>query len=343
MISIKVKASKTYEVSVTQDFNDLRQVVDGVKSGDKIAVITDTNVEKLYLSSVIDALEGFDVSVHTIPAGESSKNLSTYCTLIQDIALSSLDRSDMIITLGGGVVGDIGAFVASTYLRGIRLVAIPTTLLSMIDSSVGGKTAVDLPIGKNLVGTFYQPNAVYINVSCIDTLPTRELMSGYGELIKYAILDDRISIDDMKVLDSSLIAKAVSIKRDIVEADEYEGGLRKLLNLGHTIGHAVESLSNYTLSHGECVVKGLRAILDVSSRYYDMKDSDYTELDSIIRMLGHDCTMPYSVDEVIDYVYRDKKKKGDLIDIVLIKAKGEVEIVSMPIDKVRRYLSEYQD
>lgn len=343
MVSIQVKASKTYEVSVSQDFGNLRQVVDNVKSGDKIAIITDTNVEKLYLSSIMQVLDGFDVSVHTIVAGESSKNLSTYCTLVQDIASSSLDRSDMIITLGGGVVGDIGAFVASTYLRGIRLVAIPTTLLSMIDSSVGGKTAVDLPIGKNLVGTFYQPNAVYINVSCLDTLPTRELMSGYGELVKYAILDDRISIDDMKVLDSSLIAKAISIKRDIVEADEYEGGVRKILNLGHTIGHAIESLSNYTLSHGECVVKGLKAVLDISSRYYDMNDSDYMHIDSIIRMLGHDCTMPYSVDEVIDYVCHDKKKKGNSIDMVLIQSKGKVEIVSMPIDEVRRYLGEYQD
>lgn len=343
MISIKVKASKAYDVTVSQGFGDLRQVIECVKSGDKIAIITDTNVEKIYLSSVIDTLEGFDVFVHTIEAGESSKNLSTYCTLVQDIASDGLDRSDMIITLGGGVVGDIGAFVASTYLRGIRLVAIPTTLLSMIDSSVGGKTAVDLPIGKNLVGTFYQPNAVYINVSCIDTLPPRELMSGYGELVKYAILDGSISVEDMKVLDASLIAKAVSIKRDIVEADEYEGGVRKLLNLGHTIGHAVESLSNYSLSHGECVVKGLKAILDISSRYYSMDSGDYMEIDSIIRMLGHDCTIPYSADEVIDYVYHDKKKKGDLIDIVLVKARGEVEIVPMHIDELRRYLGEYQD
>ena len=342
MYSIEVKTSKNYIVTVSEDFASLRDVVDGVKKGNNIAIITDTNVERLYVDTLRDILSGYNIYVHTIPAGESSKNFANYVSLVEAIAKDGLDRSDMLITIGGGVVGDIGAFVASTYLRGIRLVAVPTSLLAMIDSSIGGKTAIDLSVGKNLCGTFYQPNAVYINVACLDTLPKRELMSGYGELIKYAILDSRISIEDMKVLDASLVAKAVSIKRDIVELDEYESGPRKLLNLGHTIGHAVESLSGYTLSHGESVVKGLKAVLDIAKLHYDMTDDAYAEILSLITLMGHDTSIEYSIEDILEVVSHDKKKYASTIDMVLPRGIAEVEIVALSLSEFRRYMSEYR-
>lgn len=336
---IRVNASRTYDVTVTDSWNGLLPTVKKVATGKKIAIITDENVAKLYLNEVCKLLSEYEIFIHTVPAGESSKCLAEYGKIIEELAENSFRRDDAVISLGGGVVGDLSAFVASTYMRGIKLIALPTTLLSMIDSSVGGKTAINLSVGKNLCGTFYQPFAVYINTATLATLPTREILCGKGELVKYAILDGRISAGDIDKYDTpEVISKCVSIKKEIVEQDEYDDGKRGLLNLGHTVGHAVEKLSEFTVPHGICVLKGLYAIADISKKIFNTSDNDYREVIALLEKVEVDGDLPFSAEEIIREIAVDKKSDKDGINLVLIKKVGDCVIYHSDRETVRRCL-----
>ena len=339
MHKVEVKASRSYTVTVDSSFDNLHEVVKNIAGSGRIAVITDDNVAPLYLQEITALLNDFNIVVHTVAAGEASKSIAVYASLMEELANDGFHRDDTVLTLGGGVVGDLGAFVASTYMRGVKLISVPTTLLSMIDSSVGGKTAVNLTAGKNLCGTFYQPHAVYANVRTLATLPESEIVCGIGELVKYALLDKRITAHDIeRYANEEVIAECVKIKRDIVEADEYESGKRMLLNLGHTIGHAVEALSCYTMPHGLCVLKGLMAIARVSDKYFAWSDATRKAVYSLLGKVDADYSIDYPPDEILRTVSLDKKAASTGINTVLIRNVGDCMTVTMSIDRLRSYL-----
>ncbi|MDY6367779.1 MAG: 3-dehydroquinate synthase [Clostridia bacterium] len=333
---LTVNSSKKYDVTLTKGMDGFLIAVKPLICGEKVAVITDSNVNGLYKNIISDTLKQFEVFEFVIRAGEKSKNAKEYLKLINKLAENGFTRKDTVIAFGGGVVGDLAAFVASTYMRGITLISVPTTLLSMVDSSVGGKTGIDLACGKNLCGTFYQPSAVYINVDFLNTLPEREIKCGFGEILKYGYL----GLDDKTIFDDDilkLIADCIKIKAEIVEKDEKESGERKLLNLGHTFGHAIEKAKNYKLSHGECVAKGIRFALIMSENYYDVKGLE-KEFTKLAQNFSLDLTCDVSIDKLIRIMQNDKKRSGDSIDFVLVGDDKKAKIVPIKIQSIKGYL-----
>ena len=326
MLKLSVSASKNYDITISDNLSALTNALKVLK-GDKVAVITDDNVNALYKTALDEFLTDKQVFKFVVRAGEDSKNAENYLGILNYLAENGFLRSDGIIALGGGVVGDLAAFAASTYMRGIKLFMIPTSLLSMVDSSVGGKTAINLKTGKNLCGTFYQPDGVYISLDFLKTLPAREVSSGYGEIIKYAFLGDVTKEDIVKPVSENLIYKCLKIKRDIVESDEKESGARKLLNLGHTVGHAIERLSGFTLSHGDCVIKGLYSALKLSEKINGLTADKYNEAYDIISCKNHDLSCPFTENDIINLIKVDKKSGADSVDFVLINndLKGEIK------------------
>ena len=335
MKKILVKASKTYQITVDSGLQNFKTEILPVIKGDKVAIITDTNVEPLYYDSIKKLLEGKTVYKFTIPAGEKSKNAQTYIGLVNELAKAGLSRKSTIIGLGGGVVGDLAAFIASTYMRGVDYVAIPTTLLSMVDSSVGGKTGIDLDAGKNLLGTFFQPDAVYIDVSFLSTLPKREVTSGLGEIMKYAFIDNRITPKDLENIDyESLIVKSLEIKRDIVERDEKESGDRMLLNFGHTVGHAIEKLYNYELSHGECVIKGMYYAIKSSYRLGFMSENDYDEALKFLKRSGVLEGCEFTPEQILSVMKSDKKADGREVNFVFTSGFSKAFIKKVSLESI---------
>ena len=330
MITLTVNASKKYDILIADRLDDFPK---GLYAGKKVCVVSDDKVADLYLDKVKKLLPDSSVSF-VFPHGERSKNAHTYMQILDFLANNGFHRGDAIVTLGGGVTGDLAGFAASTYMRGIGFYQIPTTLLAMIDSSVGGKTAIDLPAGKNLVGTFYQPDGVYVNTDFLKTLPQEEISNGLGELIKYAFLSRTISADDVRGgVTCDLIARALAIKAKIVEDDEREGGKRMLLNLGHTVGHAVESLSGYAIPHGLCVYKGLGAAITVSKNYYGLTDEKEKELRALLASANEDGTIPFTKSEIIEKIALDKKSGDGFVKFVLIRDVGDCAVEKIPLDR----------
>jgi len=338
MSTIDVHTLFPYSVQVESgfaSFNSLRALAYGRKA----AIITDTNVAPLYGDCLDAYLVGRDVVKIVIEAGEAHKSPAEYLMILNRLAEAGFTRNDTVIALGGGVIGDLAGFAASTYMRGVRFINIPTSLLAMVDSAVGGKTAINIDYGKNLCGTFYQPVQVLENVDFLATLPPREMLCGWGEIIKYAFLSPSVTLTDLQGdVTPSLIAKCVQIKVDVVSRDEREAGARRLLNLGHTVGHAIERLSGFTLSHGECVVKGLAAILEVSRRYYKLSDETYQKALAIISSKGHDITNPFGKDAVMAEISRDKKSDADGISLVLIGEDLAAHVVHLTYRQVEALL-----
>lgn len=338
MIELTVNAAEKYPVIIDNSLDGFSAFTEYLK-GDNVAIVTDENVGRLYGDCLDRFLTGKKVCKITVKSGEASKDAQTFLYILNRLASFGFTRSDGIIALGGGVIGDLAAFCASVYMRGINLVAVPTSLLAMVDSSVGGKTAINLETGKNLCGTFYQPKAVYVNTSFLKTLPERELSCGYGEIIKYFFLSDTVTEDDLKrEPDQSLIYKCLKIKADIVAEDEKESGKRKLLNLGHTIGHAIERLSGFTLSHGECVAKGLLAALNISKKYYGLTDEVYRHAYAVISSKGHDLKNPFAAADIVNLIKSDKKSNSDGVDAVLIDASLKARVVHLNYRSLGEYL-----
>lgn len=336
MQKLSVSASKNYTITITSGSGEFKASVQGLLKGAKVAIITDEIVDSLYKDYFDTLLDGYTVFKKVIPSGEKEKNGQNYLALINFLAENGFTRGDTVITFGGGVIGDLGAFVASTYMRGIGLIAVPTTLLSMVDSSVGGKTAIDLPSGKNLCGTFYQPDSVYVDVNFLSSLPEREMLSGYGEIIKYAFLSDKVCQSDITSQNfEELILKCLTIKRDIVEQDEKEKNLRKLLNLGHTVGHAIEKLENYSLSHGECVIKGINYAINVSKAIFNVDESTVKRMQNLLCSCSHDIESNYKTEDLIRVMKSDKKSGENYVDFVLLKDIAKPEIVRIDFDKLK--------
>ena len=339
MLKLSVNASKNYDITITNGIKGFERVVANNTVGNKIALIIDSTVYEKYGNELDNCFNGFNVYKCVILSGEQNKNFENYYKLINYLADNNFNRRDAVITFGGGVVGDLGAFVASTYMRGINLIAVPTTLLSMVDSSVGGKTAIDLPAGKNLCGTFYQPDAVFINLDFLNSLPNREVLSGMGEVIKYAFIDKIITPSLLQNgVTEELIYNCLKIKAGVVERDEKELNYRMVLNLGHTVGHAIETLSNYTLSHGECVAKGINYAIKVSQKLYGFSEEKKQELLNLLNLSGVDLTCNYLPSELIKQIKMDKKATDNYINFVTIKDIGEVEIQRISYSDLESYL-----
>lgn len=336
---LTVNATRKYDILTENSFSQIKKEICTFFNGKKILIVTDSIVEKLYLNQLMDNLKDYEVFSYVLPAGESSKNPQNYLKILTYLAEKNFLRKDMIIALGGGVVGDLAGFVASSYMRGIVLVQCPTTLLASVDSSVGGKTGVDLPQGKNLVGAFYQPFLTYVNLSTFSSLPEREIKCGLGEVVKYAFISSSITEEMLKKgITEELIIECVKIKAQIVSEDEFDNGKRALLNLGHTIGHAIESLANYSLSHGACVSKGIAKIIDMSAKYYNLSDKKRLELRNILSYSGEDEDILFDTDKIIEKIALDKKAENNGVNLVLIKDIGDVRIEKLSIEKIRELM-----
>ena len=337
MIKLTVKTEKPYPVCVSDGTDVFKYLRDLLSPCPKIAVVTDENVDGLYPDWAGEALFGLSVFKYVLPAGEKCKTAQNYLDVLGFLIEKGFTRFDGIVAFGGGAVSDLAGFVASTYMRGIKYVIVPTTVLSMTDASVGGKTAIDLGGVKNSVGTFYQPECVFISTPFFATLPEREITSGYGEIIKYSFLTDDVTEKDILApFSASLVAKCLARKIAAVEADIFDRGERRLLNFGHTFGHAVETLSGFTLSHGECVVKGIAYALKISHRKSLLNDADYTRLYDRLSLIGHDPECKYKFSELNKVLLHDKKYDGENLQLVLLNEQAKPFIKSVGIDELTR-------
>lgn len=302
-------------------------------------LVSDSNVAPLYADRTAKALSGLRVARQVVPAGERSKSIESYVNLLNALARERLTRTDAVFALGGGVVGDLSGFAAATYLRGLPFVQLPTSLLAMVDSSVGGKTAVDLPTGKNLVGAFHQPRLVVCDLSLLDTLPERELRCGAAEALKTAILFDPELFEHFRQRGlgfdrERVVAACVGHKRDVVCADERDNGRRQLLNLGHTIGHAVEACSGFSVLHGEAVAVGTCIMARLFARDADAICEAFAALG-----LPTDTDLPT---EALALPMRsDKKRRGDALTLVVPHGVGDCTLETVPfedfLNKLRKF------
>lgn len=313
----------------------------------KICIVTDSNVAEFYLKPLEEQLAGLSIPLfrHVIPAGEEYKTLETVSGIYDMLSDNRFGRDDMLIALGGGVTGDIAGFAAATYLRGMRhLIQIPTTLLAQVDSSVGGKTGVDLPQGKNLVGAFRQPDMVLIDPDVLDTLPEEVFRAGMAEVVKYGCIWDPeilelVSAEDYKKQMIELIERCVSIKIKVVEEDEREAGLRRILNFGHTVGHGVESLGNFrSLSHGEAVAVGMAAAVKMGNSIGITKDGCYERLIRILQKFTLPTGLTYPVDAVYEAMLSDKKRQGDGIHFIFIEDFGKTLVKKVPVTELKQMM-----
>ncbi len=334
---IHVNVGGGYDVVVGEDIlSSAGELVKEVLSPNKIAIVTDSNVDKLFAGVVEKSLvcAGFKVVKFVFPAGEQSKNLSTYGQILEFLAQNELTRSDVVIALGGGVVGDMAGFISATYLRGIKYVQIPTTLLAQIDSSVGGKTAVDLPQGKNLVGAFCQPSLVICDVSVIKDLPKDVYLDGMGELAKYGLLDKDIYAELIKADKNinTLVKMSIDYKRKVVENDEFERGERKFLNLGHTPCHGIEKASDYTITHGKAVGMGLKIMTASALKNGYIDKATYNDIMVMLDTTVGAENCPFDAKTLAKNALKDKKRDGDKITVVTIHGIGDCRLEKISID-----------
>ena len=342
MRSIKVNLDKkslsSYEIRIGKDIIDrMALIIAKSHNAGSYVVITDNCVGSLYGKKFLSSLKDVGLNVHLIefPAGEASKNINTVLDIAGKLLKLEADRETCLIALGGGVVGDITGFIASIFMRSVPYIQIPTTLIAQVDSSIGGKTGVDLHCGKNLLGTFYQPCAVFTDLSFLEMLPEKEFNNGLAEIIKYGAIDDEkmfrtleSNMETIKLKDSKILLNIVEtccrIKKSIVEIDEKEHGLRRILNFGHTLGHALETISQYAITHGEGVALGMIAAARLSEKMGYLENDATKRIESLIRLAGLPVKIPKSLDgeKIIAQLKMDKKKKGDIIHFVLLKKIG---------------------
>ena len=340
--TIHVDASRNYDILIGRGIlARLGEFVRPLLGSCRLAVLTDSNVDALYGSAIIDNLQtaGYNACKYVIPAGEASKCADNLLAFLNFMAGEQLTRSDAVVAFGGGVVGDLGGLSASLYLRGVKYIQVPTTLLAAVDSSVGGKTAIDIPAGKNLVGSFYQPSLVCCDTALMDTLHPEIYRDGCAEVIKYGMILDAGLYDTLHTLPfdrEAVVARCVEIKRDVVQQDEFDNGVRGLLNFGHTFGHAIEKLSNFGVSHGEAVAKGMVIAARIAPLcgLCDVAD----ELSALLVQYGFDISCPYNAQQVYDALLSDKKRRGGKISVVLPRAVGDCVLHDMPVEELKELL-----
>lgn len=341
----------TYRVTVGAGImNRIGEIVSEAAPAYRYAVITDANVGPHYAKQVATALGANRTSVFTIAAGEVQKTRDTWSRLTDELLVSGFARDSTIIALGGGVVGDLGGFVAATFMRGIPYIQVPTSLLAMIDASIGGKTGVDTPTGKNLVGAFHQPAAVVADTAVLATLPLEHLRAGFAEAIKHGVIADASYLGDVELLAGRLarldiasealldvVARSIEIKADVVRRDERESGIRKILNFGHTIGHAVELCSRYTLLHGDAVAIGMVYEAQLAERIGVAEHGTAERVREAVRVAGLPEARPSSIglDETLRATHGDKKARAGRAEYALPRRIGEMSAErgwSVPVD-----------
>lgn len=330
MQNIEVQASRCYTVRIAAGaLSRAGECVREVTKAETAVVVTDDIVNALYGDRVMGSLqaEGFRTLRFVFPNGEASKNLTVFGRLLEFLAENHVTRSDCIVALGGGVVGDLAGFAAAVYQRGIDFVQVPTTLLACVDSSVGGKTAVDLTAGKNLAGAFYQPKAVLCDYETLSTLPDAVFADGMAEVIKYGAAFDRDFFDFLKSYDAHenlemVIARCVEIKRDIVAEDETDRGRRGLLNFGHTLGHAIEGCSHFAVSHGSAVGIGMVLLSRAAYRCGLTKADCSDEIAALLRQYGLPTVTDFSAQDLCEKALSDKKRSGSHITLVIPETLG---------------------
>ena len=346
LITVNYNQKPCYNIVIENDFSKLAENVTKLEiSGRKLAVITDSNVGPLYADKVAQCLKetGNNIFVYTFEAGEKNKNLNTVQDVYEFLIKNKFDRKDMLVALGGGVVGDLTGFAAATYLRGIDFIQVPTSLLAQVDSSIGGKTGVDFRAYKNMVGAFHQPRLVYMNTSTLSSLNTRLFNSGFGEILKHGLIKDasyfqwlKDNIEKIAALDSGyleeMIYRSCEIKLNFVENDPTEKGERAQLNFGHTLGHAIEKQMNFELYHGECVVLGMIAALNICVERGTITKEEYDDIYNTFKAYNFPMTVDKTtIDEVIAASKNDKKMDGNKVKFILLKKVGEAYI-DMTVD-----------
>ena len=339
MTTIEICASKTYCVEIGAGLlPELGAKTASLGKVKRVCIVSDSNVWPLYGAAADTSLHlaGLETCAFVFPAGESSKNGETFLELLNFLAENRLSRDDVLVALGGGVVGDLTGFAAACYLRGIRFLQVPTTLLAAVDSSVGGKTAIDLGAGKNLAGAFWQPSYVLCDVNTLATLPMEVFRDGCAEVIKTAILFDEplfmTLVRDRLGFDwEQVIARCVAHKRDIVAADEFDREQRNLLNLGHTFGHAVETLSDFTLSHGKAVAIGTAMAARAAAARGICDQGTATRIMWLLERFGLPIFTAFSAPELAAAALSDKKRSGDTVNLILPEKIGRCAIVPTPV------------
>jgi 3-dehydroquinate synthase len=341
-VDLRKEVDTSYDIHIATDlFHIIGKDLQKNPLGDQYAIVTDSNVKPLYGTTLLTELEENHLSafLFDFPAGEASKALHTYQHLLQQLIRNKFTRKSVIIALGGGVVGDIAGFVAATYMRGISYIQIPTTLLAQVDSSIGGKTALNLPEGKNLLGAFYQPRRVYIDPSLLLTLSKRHYQNGLVELIKHGVIFDstlfhylethiqEIKAQDMNVL-SQLIFNSCKIKANIIQQDEYEQNIRSILNYGHTLAHALEQIENFNLLHGEAVAIGMNYAGKLAVRKDLWCQSEHARQSRLLNAFDLPFHSPHDAQHLVSLMHRDKKAEKGKIIFVLPKAIGAMASIN---------------
>ncbi|MDD2363014.1 MAG: 3-dehydroquinate synthase [Oscillospiraceae bacterium] len=351
MTQITVKTACPYDILVGSGLLERSgELARQVNSGHRALIVTDSNVAPLYSERVAASFirAGFETEIFMFPAGEQSKRLDTISEIYTHLAKANFTREDLLVALGGGVTGDMTGFAAATWLRGIDFIQLPTTLLAQVDSSVGGKTGVDISQGKNLVGAFRQPVRVVADIGVLDTLPDAVFTDGMAEVIKTAAIMDaslfEILLDDEAMSPGSrqnIISRCIDIKRQIVERDEYEAGERKLLNFGHTLGHALEKHYNYSgITHGSAVAIGMLKITAASEKQGLTALGTAKRLELMLKRWGLPVDDNACLEDYLSGIRLDKKRAGANIDLVLLRDIGHAFIHTLPVDDLAVFLDE---
>lgn len=351
---------QSYKIAIeAQGIDRLGERLKPLKLGKKVMVVSNPEIFQHYGDRAIASLKsaGFDVSTCEVPAGESYKTPATVQKIYDAALKNHLERSSTLVALGGGVIGDMTGFAAATWLRGINFVQVPTTLLAMVDASIGGKTGVNHPKGKNLIGAFYQPRLVLIDPEVLNTLPDREFQAGMAEVIKYGVIWDAQLFEQMEQSDrlernpntdllNTIISRSCQAKADVVSKDEKEAGLRAILNYGHTVGHAVESETNYSVvNHGEAVAIGMVAAGKLAVELKMWQQEDAARQDALIKKAGLKTQLPpeINIEKIIEALQADKKVKDGKVRFVLPTHIGVVEVTdAVPSDTIRQVLGQMQ-
>ena len=347
MKKITVNTSTTYDILIEKGAIDLiGEYALGSGLSGKACIISDSNVAPIYMERAKNSLlkSGFSVCEYVFSAGEASKNAQTFVDILNFLAENHLSRKDTLFALGGGVTGDLTGFCAATYMRGIKFVQIPTSLLAAVDSSVGGKTGIDLKAGKNLAGAFYQPRLVVFDPDVLRTLPEEYFSDGMAEVIKYAVIRgrdiDKLILEDTHKNLEEIITRCIEIKRDIVSEDEFESGVRQILNFGHTAGHAIEAEADYKLSHGRCVAIGMYIVTKAWEKRGLCKKGTCETLLKMLDKFSIETNCPYSPRTLTKRAKSDKKASGDSVNLIVPVSLGECEIVKISMNEFMSILEE---
>lgn len=346
MQKVTIHASRSYDILIGSGLlATLGQEVRKLPKVKTVCIVSESNVYPLHGAAAEESLRsaGYRVVSFVFPAGEESKCGKTYLELLNFLAQQHLTRSDLLVALGGGVVGDLTGFAAATFLRGIPFIQVPTTLLAAVDSSVGGKTAIDLPAGKNLAGAFYQPSLVLCDTDTLSTLPREIFLDGCSEVLKYGILYDRAFFDYLRQAGpefdrEAVIRRCVELKRDVVMQDEFDTGKRMKLNLGHTLGHGVEARSHFGLSHGKSVAIGIAMVSRAAAKEGLLSREDAAIIQRTLEAYQLPIRTEYATEELICYMLSDKKRSGGTIPLIIPTEIGHCDIVPTPVEALAAFV-----